>query len=86
MSSNDPSRGPSYAACPKCQATQASAVSFTWWGGMLGPRLLHHVKCAWCGAKYNGKTGASNTKAIAIYSVVVLVIIVVAAGLLFARR
>ena len=31
--------------CPHCQATQPEAVKFTWWGGLLGPRLFHHVRC-----------------------------------------
>jgi hypothetical protein len=45
----------------------AKRVGFTWWGGMLGPKLFTHVKCAQCGQAYNGKTGRSNDTAIAIY-------------------
>ena len=56
-----------FAACPKCDAKRGETVSFTWWGGLLGPRLLSHVKCGGCGAGYNGKTGKSNDTAIAIY-------------------
>ncbi len=59
-----------YAACPTCSSTRATKVGFTWWGGVLGPALLTHVKCPNCGTKYNGKTGASNTGAIIVYSVV----------------
>ena len=72
-----------YAPCPRCQNTQADPVSFTWWGGVLGPKLLTHVKCANCAAKYNGKTGRWNTTAIVIYTVVLTVIAFVIGGLLF---
>jgi hypothetical protein len=59
-----------YAPCPKCNGTNSERVKFTWWGGLLGPKLLSHVKCG-CGHKYNGKTGRDNTGVIAIYMVVV---------------
>ena len=60
-----------YAPCPKCSNASAERLKFTWWGGVLGPKLLTHVKCAYCGHKYNGKTGADNTARIAIYMVVI---------------
>lgn len=71
-----------YAACPKCQRPDPEKVGFTWWGGVLGPRMLSHVKCRWCGTQYNGKTGKSNTTGIVIYSVV-LFVIALAIGLVF---
>jgi len=40
---------------------------FSWWGGLVGPMLLTHVKCPQCRTKYNGNTGRSNAKGIAIY-------------------
>ena len=46
-------------------------LRFTWWGGLLGPKILTHVKCSGCGHRYNGKTGKSNTTGIVIYSVIV---------------
>lgn len=61
----------SYAPCPQCRDGNAQKLSFTWWGGMLGPKLLSHVKCQSCGKKYNGKTGGDNTANIIIYSIVV---------------
>jgi hypothetical protein len=61
---------PEYAPCPNCSGTRARQVSFTWWGGLLGPSLLTHVKCEDCGTAYNGKTGRSNTPGIIVYSVV----------------
>jgi rubredoxin len=56
--------------CPRCGASHAEPVKFTWWGGLLGPRMLHHVKCLNCRYAYNGKTGQSNTTGIVIYTVV----------------
>lgn len=53
---------------------------------MIGPKILKHVKCGSCGAKYNGKTGKDNTVGIVIYtlvvSVVVFIIMIVAFGVL----
>ena len=62
-----------YAACPKCRNSATEKLKFTWWGGVLGPKLLTHVKCNACGYKYNGKTGKDNTTGIVIYSVVAVV-------------
>lgn len=66
-----------YAPCPKCQRPDPEKVGFTWWGGVIGPRMLSHVKCRWCGTQYNGKTGQSNTTGIIIYSVVIFAIALV---------
>lgn len=60
-----------YAPCPKCGASNSEICRATWWGGVLGPRLLTHVKCPDCGKKYNGKTGKENTVAIIVYFVVI---------------
>jgi hypothetical protein len=60
-------RGP-YADCPECGCRgHATKVSFTWWGGFVGPALFSHVKCDRCGTCYNGKHGDYNTTRIAIY-------------------
>lgn len=59
-----------YVPCPRCRGT-AERLGFTWWGGLIGPRILTHVKCTSCGHKYNGKSGKDNTTGIIIYSVVV---------------
>lgn len=68
-----------YINCPACGG-ESKAVKFTWWGGVLGSKVLKHAKCTSCGKTYNGKTGASNTNSIIIYSIVVGVI---AFGLVF---
>jgi hypothetical protein len=72
-----------YAPCPQCGGANAQPVKFTWWGGVLGPKLLHHVKCVQCSAQYNGKTGQSNTRGIVIYSVVAGVIALFFIGFIF---
>lgn len=59
-----------FVACPNCRQSTAERIKWTFWGGMLGPKLFTHVKCRNCGTKYNGKTGRSNDAAIAIYLVV----------------
>jgi len=64
-----------YAPCPQCHGITANPVKFTWWGGLLGPKLLSHVKCAQCGNAYNGKSGKSNNTAIAIYFAVMFFVV-----------
>jgi len=65
-----------FAPCPRCSATDARQVGFTWWGSLLGAAILHHVECRSCRARYNGKTGRSNTPAIAGYCLLVNLIVV----------
>ena len=69
-----------YVACPRCHSTNVRLMNFTWWGGVLGPKIFSHVKCQDCGTQYNGKTGRPNTTVIIVYTVVVFV---VAAGVVF---
>jgi len=63
--------------CPKCNSESAEKMSFTWWGGLIGPKILSHVKCGSCGAQFNGKTGRDNTTGIVIYVIAVSLILVV---------
>lgn len=56
-----------HVACPQCQTPDPRRLGFTWWGGMVGAKLLTHVECIGCGHRYNGKTGRSNTPAIVAY-------------------
>jgi hypothetical protein len=68
--------------CPKCSnEVLPSPVGFTWWGGLIGAKIINHVQCPECSARFNGKTGADNTSAIAIYMIVVGVL---AFGVFFA--
>jgi len=44
--------------CPGCQEqVSPTPVTFTRWGGWLGPKLLSHVECPKCRVRFNGKTG-----------------------------
>jgi hypothetical protein len=74
------------APCPRCGATNASPVSFTWWGGVLGPKILNVVRCLQCATEYNGKTGGTLTKGILIYTGVALGIAIVIGVALVAVR
>jgi DNA-directed RNA polymerase subunit RPC12/RpoP len=68
-----------WAECPNCGAPgDAYRLYWTWWGGMIGPLFICHVRCNRCGTTYNGKSGDSNTTRIIIYYAVNLGI-----GLLF---
>ncbi len=69
-----------YAACPNCGQSNAKKVSYTWWGGALGPAMFTHVKCQNCSTQYNGKSGKSNQQNIIIYSVVTFVVAFCACG------
>jgi hypothetical protein len=75
-----------YVPCPRCRMPEPQPVKFTWWGGVLGPKMLSHVKCGQCGLAYNGKSGKSNTTGIVIYSVVGAVIVMVIFALLAIAR
>ena len=72
-----------YVPCPRCQSEEVSRVAFSWWGGLVGPAMFNHCKCARCAATFNGKTGASNTTAIAVYVIVTMIVVLAAAGLVF---
>ena len=67
------------AACPGCGAESGHRrPKFTWWGGLLGPKLLHHTVCGACGTGFNGRTGNPNKGAITLYMVVGVVVSVLA--------
>ncbi|MBK8257299.1 MAG: hypothetical protein IPK82_32075 [Polyangiaceae bacterium] len=56
--------------CPQCGSTNVHQPSFTWWGGVLGPKLFDHWVCRSCGFGYNGSTGLSNRGKIIAYFVI----------------
>ena len=72
-----------FAPCPQCGNSFASKIGFTWWGGVVGPAILNHVKCCRCGSAYNGKTGKSNAVGIAIYIAIGTVIGIAILAVLF---
>jgi transposase-like protein len=62
--------------CPSCGGDQIKVPSFTWWGGAIGHRIIHHVICRSCGKGFNSRTGQSNTKNIILYQVVIAIILI----------
>jgi hypothetical protein len=72
--------------CPSCaEDVEPTPIAFTMWGGAVGPKLLSHVECPRCHARFNGKTGQSNDQAIRIYIAVLSIIALVVMYLLFQR-
>jgi hypothetical protein len=70
-------RKPRPGVCPKCGSRRSSKVSFTWWGGLVGPAMFNLVQCSKCGQQYNAKKGtAVGALHITLYSLVGLVIAV----------
>ncbi len=58
-----------FAPCPRCGCQYADRVKFSWWGGLVGPKLFTHVKCRNCASCYNGKHGTWNTTNIVLYTI-----------------
>jgi predicted Zn-ribbon and HTH transcriptional regulator len=65
-------------ACPKCASDSIAAVKWTWWGGLIGPKILHHHKCASCNFTFNNKTKKSNTTPIIVYFIVISIVFFIA--------
>jgi hypothetical protein len=68
--------GETFAPCYNCGNTTAKRLTWSWWGGVLGPKLLTHVECFQCGTRYNGKSGHSNTMNIVAYQVVIWAVLI----------
>ena len=66
-----------YKPCPRCGCSETKKIKYTLWGGHLGPKLTHRVRCQNCGKDYNGKTGRSIAKTIAIYTMAIISIVVI---------
>lgn len=60
--------------CPQCGSGNVDSVSYTWWGGVIGPRIFHHTKCKGCGYTYNSKTRKSNNTNILLFSLIGVVV------------
>jgi hypothetical protein len=58
---------PQSGRCPSCRSRRKTKVSWTWWGGLLGPALFSMVRCDTCRTGYNGSTGKPLGTAIALY-------------------
>ncbi|MCX6665465.1 MAG: hypothetical protein NT038_05325 [Euryarchaeota archaeon] len=59
-----------YKPCPKCGSSDLYKVEYSWWGGLVGPALVHQVRCKKCGKIYNGATGTDITKKIIIFIII----------------
>ena len=59
-----------WADCPNCGAPDPVKVSYTWWGGFIGPAIINTVRCQECGTQYNGIHGDYNTTRIIIHTFV----------------
>src|SRR3954467_7880482 len=66
--------------CPYCRHDDANRVTFTPWGGIIGPFVLSLVKCSLCGGQYNGKHGTKVERAIRLYTLVTMAVLVMVAA------
>jgi hypothetical protein len=70
--------------CPFCRNDEATAVKFTPWGGVVGPRIFSLVECDGCGKQYNGKNGRRVERGIRLYTLItVLTLAFVAAWAIY---
>ncbi len=60
--------------CPKCQGNQTREVKYTWWGGLVGPKMMNLQKCEACRFQFNRKTNKGVLNAIIAYNVILLAI------------
>lgn len=61
-------------ACPKCSGTQTKEIKYTWWGGVLAPKLMKLQKCEGCGFLFNRETNKPVTGAIVGYNMTAAVL------------
>jgi hypothetical protein len=66
-----------YKPCPRCGSTDILKVEYSWWGGLLGPALVHEVRCKKCGMAYDGSSGRNIAQPIKIYFAIGLIIVVI---------
>jgi len=64
-------------ACPRCKSSDVHKVEYSWWGGLIGPGLVHQVRCKKCGLTYDGATGTNITKRVSAFITVGLIISVI---------
>lgn len=74
--------------CPRCGDPNISKVTYTWWGGLLGPSMLNLMRCRACKYEFNGKTGQSTKNAVIAYNLVAfgLVLLIVGIGIVIAMQ
>ena len=62
-----------YQKCPRCGSSDIHKVEYSWWGGLIGPALVHQVRCNDCGKAYDGTTGRDFTRKLIIYITIIMV-------------
>ena len=67
--------------CPYCSHEDASRVTFTPWGGVVGPWVLSLVRCTGCTRQYNGRTGKKVERAIRVYTWTAMLVLAVVMAL-----
>lgn len=73
----EPKPRPKPGRCPSCGSRRSSKVTFTWWGGLVGPAMFSMVQCSKCNQQYNSKKGTPvGALHITLYSLVSLAIVV----------
>lgn len=71
--------------CPACQTGQLESPSFTWWGGLIGHKILNIHRCANCKKWWVINTNTPGQPRIIIYLIAGFLIFG-ALGLLWAFR
>ena len=67
-------------SCPRCGSGDIHKVEFSWWGGIVGPGLVHQVRCKKCGMTYDGVTGTKITKRVsAIVTAFIIISLIITA-------
>ena len=59
-------RPPPEVRCPRCPAGEVVPLGWSWWGGMLGARVLRYVRCLECGSAWSRIWGRSVPGMIAL--------------------
>ncbi len=68
-----------FKSCPRCGSNDIYKVEYSWWGGLIGPGLVHQVRCKNCGKTYDGVTGTNITKRMSIYTIIIIIIFTILA-------
>ncbi|MBS1720976.1 MAG: hypothetical protein JST35_11065 [Armatimonadetes bacterium] len=78
---------PASETCPSCQSPNVTAVKYTWWGGVIGPKMLNLHKCNNCKMNFNAKTRQNANTGILLYTVISTVVVVaIVVGIRLAMR
>jgi uncharacterized membrane protein YidH (DUF202 family) len=74
--------------CPQCGSRRSKKISFTMWGGAVGPAVFGLVKCKECDQQYMKKSGKpfewshiiAYTAVVSVLGILVLVALFAAIG------